>query len=54
MKPPAQHSHSTDPDMRNAEKALRRAAETAKKRAEAHGVKAVIYKKDQPRSKPDS
>jgi len=39
---------SKDSDMRGAEAALLRAAQRAKERAEAHGLKVLVYKKSNP------
>ncbi len=46
----ARNTHAKDSDLMAAEAALRRAAQRAKEKAEAHGLNVLVYKKEQSKS----
>jgi hypothetical protein len=50
----AKENHPKAPDLCGAEAALRRAAQRAKEIAEAHGLKVLVYKKDQSEKQNDT
>ena len=43
----ARKTHTKNSDLMGVEAALRRAAQRAKEKAEAHGLKVLVYKKKQ-------